>query len=131
MPDPMVKKLRDAVNGLLYLSEQDAPFEVIEWDAKDELTADRVRELGKHPKRAPVAQSDFREFIQPLTQEQDWYEDEEKARVGKYKELLAVFDKELTDPTVFRVGKVKATYFLLGRSKTGKWVGVKTEAVET
>jgi hypothetical protein len=130
MPDPTAKKLRDAVDGLLYLSEQDAPFEVVEWDA-GELTADRVRELGQHPKRAPVKQSDFHEFIEPLTQEQYWYEDEEKARVGKYKQLLAVFEKELTEPTVFRVGKEKATYYLLGRSKSGKWVGVKTEAVET
>src|SRR5262245_9024464 len=117
MADPAVKKLRDAVDGLLYLSEQDAPFEVVEWEEQSELTADRVRELGKHPKRAPVTQSDFHEFIEPLTQEQDWYEDEEKERVVRYKQLLAVFDKELTDPTVFRVGSEKATYYLLGRSK--------------
>jgi hypothetical protein len=123
MPDPTAKKLRDAVDGLLYLSEQDAPFEVIEWEEKGKLTADRIRELGQHPKRAPVKQSDFHEFIKPLTEEQDWYEDEEKQRVKKYKQLLAVFDKELTDPTVFRVGKEKATYYLLGRAKSGKWVG--------
>ena len=42
-----------------------------------------------------------------------------------------VFDKEVTDATVFRVGGIDATYYLVGKSQSGNWVGVKTEATET
>lgn len=131
MSDPALKKLRTAADGLVLVSETDAPFEAFEWGAHDALTPSLVRELGGHAKRSKVAARDFRKFFEPLTQEQDWHEDEDKEQVRKYRELAAVVEKELTDATVYRVGETEVTYYVVGRSKAGNWVGVKAKAVET
>jgi hypothetical protein len=131
MPDPTVKKLRKAIDGLVFMSEKDAPFEAFEWDAEGTLTPKLVRELGGHPKKEAVSETDFHEFFDALTQEQDWHGEEEKEQVRKYRDLLATFEKEVTDPTIYRVGKINARYYIVGRSQAGHWVGVKTEAVET
>ncbi len=61
----------------------------------------------------------------------DWHEDEEKEQARKYKALHSLFEKEVTEPKVFRVGKEKASYYLVGKSRSGNWVGAKTEAAET
>jgi hypothetical protein len=37
----------------------------------------------------------------------------------------------MTDPTVYKVGKTDVVYYVVGKSKLGNWVGVKTEAIET
>jgi hypothetical protein len=39
--------------------------------------------------------------------------------------------EELTNPKVYRVGKTNVTYYVLGRSRAGNLIGVKTEGVET
>lgn len=131
MPDPTVKKLSAAVDGLLFISESDAPFEAFDWGARGAPTPKLVRELGGHTKRAPVEESGLQDFLKPLTEEKDWHEDEEKERVRRYRGLLAIFEQELTDATVFRVGDIKVTYYLVGKSRAGNWVGVKAEATET
>ena len=62
---------------------------------------------------------------------QDWHGDEEKAQVAKCVGLRDMLKRELTGAKVFRVGKGDVTYYVVGKSKAGNLVGVKTTATET
>ncbi|MBN9521975.1 nuclease A inhibitor family protein [bacterium] len=126
-----VAALKGAVAGLTYQSETDAEWEVFRWPSAGALFADVVREQGHRSKSAPVVEQPVDEFFAPLTEDQDWYGDEEKAVAAQYRSLLTVVKKQLADPTVFKVGDRKVTLYVVGRDKNGGLAGLRTTAVET
>jgi hypothetical protein len=122
----------------MYISEKDAPFEVIEWNTTKSLTSELILELGEHPKSTPVLKSSIQEFFNPLIEERDWHKETEKEQVQKYKRLHKIFKENIANLTVFRVGKINITYYIIGHLKSEleglrqhHYVGVKTEATET
>ncbi|MBN9523633.1 nuclease A inhibitor family protein [bacterium] len=123
--------LREAVAGLTYQSETDAAWEAFRWPSSSALSADVVREQGRHPKSAPVVEQSVGEFFKSLTEDQDWYGGEEKAVASKYRSLLTAVKKQLTNPTVFKVGDREVTIYVVGRDKDGGVAGLRTTAVET
>ena len=131
MKDSAMTKLRKAVKGVVFTSEKDAPFEVFGWERDGDLTAAVVRELGGHGLKEKVTEISFDEFFGAMTKDQDWFGAEEKAMAARYRELVKVLREELTDPKVFRVGATNLVYYIVGRSKAGNWVGVRTEGVAT
>jgi hypothetical protein len=48
MTDSIATQLKQASKGLLFLSESDAPFEVIHWPAQGELTPAKLLQLTNH-----------------------------------------------------------------------------------
>ena len=131
MADPIEQALRDAVQGLMYRSETDQPFEAFTWQVADALTPDEVRSLGNHPADDAVSETSFDEFAAALTTDKSWHDDDERATVQQYRQLFALMRERLTDLTVFRVGKTDITVYFVGRTKEGDWAGVMTWAVET
>ena len=132
MPNDIDTALEQAIQGLLYMSETDAPFEIIHWpDEAAGLDAKRVRQLSGHKPKDPVRTTSVDDFFKPLTDYQAWFGAAEKATAQKYRKLQNVIQQHLADPQVFRVGKIQIDIFIVGRSSQGDWAGVKTRAVET
>jgi hypothetical protein len=131
MNDPALTRLQKCVEGIVFVSEKDAPFEAFGWERKGKLTPAAIRELGGHKTNSRVKTIPFEEFFEPLTKDEDWFGDEEKANAARYRELVKALQEELADPKVYQVDKTDVTYYAIGRSKAGNWVGVKTEGVET
>jgi hypothetical protein len=131
MKDAALIRLQKAVEGLVFVSEADAPFEAFGWEREGKLTPAAIRELGGHKADENVTEIPFDTFFGPLTKDEDWFGDEEKAVAARYRELVKACREELTEPKVFKVGKTNVSYYVLGRSKAGNLVGVKTQGVET
>jgi hypothetical protein len=131
MNDAALTRLQKVVQGIVFVSDKDAPFEAFGWPPKGSLTPAVVRELGGHKAAEKVTEIPFDQFFTPLTKDEDWFGDEEKAGAAKYRELVAALREELTDPKIYKIGKTDVTYYILGTSKAGNWIGVKTEAVES
>lgn len=66
-----------------------------------------------------------------MTEDQDWYGDEEKALAAQYRSLLTVVNKQLADPKVFKAGDRELTIYVVGQDKDGGLAGIKTTAAET
>jgi hypothetical protein len=131
MPSAAETALKQASKGLVYLSETDAPFETFSWGkAGGDLTPANVRKLAKAGAKAPVEEVGLDDFFKPLTEEHD-HSPEEAEDIGKYKILMKVMNDQLTDAAVFKVGKVNIDVYVVGKTKDGEWVGLKTKAVET
>ena len=131
MRDPALTKLRKAGEGLVFVSDVDAPFEAFAWEGDGDPGPAAVRRRGGHPGRAPVAEVGFDQFFDALTRDQDWYGEEEMAQARKYQALRDTIRDQLTDPKVYRVGETEVTYYVVGTSRAGHWVGVKARATET
>lgn len=132
MSDEIVAALEQAVSGLLYSSESDAPFEVFVWpDGPDSVTPEVVLARTNHPPGTPIAGQPVDDFFRGLTQDKGWYGAEERATGQRYRELQALVRQHLPDAQVFRVGRVQVEVYLVGRLADGRGVGIKTRSVET
>ncbi len=123
--------LRKATEGLLFPSETDAPLEVFEWPGEQgKPDKARVLALAKLPAGTPVKTKSVDAFFKEVTQEQSWHDDEEKAEVQKFKQVVQTLKDSLADPKVFQAGKAESDVYIVGRTDAG-WAGVKTKVVQT
>lgn len=122
--------LREATKNLLYMSESDEPFDLVGCRAGSE-SFDVRKTLAPEKANAPVEIVTLEDFFRDLTKEEDWHGKEEKVTVERYRHLLTVIKSHLTDAKVLRVGKVNVDIFIVGRTKEGNLMGVRTKAVET
>jgi hypothetical protein len=132
MSKDTVEMLKEASRGLLFPSETDAPFEPFVWEG-EEGEPDKAGDLeraGKPPK-TPVRVMSLASFFKDVTTEEDWHDAEEKEEVQKFCQLVLALKKTLKDIKVFRVGKVEADLYIVGRTESGDWAGLKTKVVET
>jgi hypothetical protein len=54
----------------------------------------------------------------------------DEADPGRFNQLRSVFEFDLCDVRVFRVGNVNIDFCIVGKTKDGEWAGLKTKAVE-
>ena len=115
--DVLKTELTKATNGLLYASESDHPFEIVENSAPEILQNSK--------------QIEFDHFFKNLTAEQDWFGEEEKAKAAQYAALEKLLKENLTDLKVFKSGETDIEIYILGKTKSGAFMGLKTRSVET
>jgi hypothetical protein len=123
--------LRNASQGLLFESETDAPLDVFEWPGEQgKPDKSRVLELAGLPANAPAKTKSVDAFFKEATREQSWHDDEEKAQVQKFKQLVQTLKESLSDIKVFQAGKTESDVYIVGRTESG-WAGLKTKVVQT
>jgi hypothetical protein len=124
--------LRRATDGLMYQSESDEPFEVVQWpDEGAPLDPERLLELTAHDSETPMDVLSLTEFFEDLMTEEDWQSDAERAIARKYQALEHIFRTELRGSKAFWLGEIEVDIYVIGVTPEGDWVGVKTKAVET
>lgn len=126
-----IDQLKKASDGLLWTSEADYPFEVFTWDNADTFTPALLLERAGYPRDAPVKVLTLDEFFTPATTEKDWHNEEEKAQVKRYQNLVTTLKQNLNDIQVYKVGEVQMDVYIPGKTDTGTIAGLSTKAVET
>ena len=131
MTDSIAIQLKQASEGLLFLSETDAPFEVISWQTQEQLTPTKLLELTERPPDAPVELRTVDEFFAIATQEEDWHDEEERETVKRFQNLVSVLKQNLSQLQVYRVGSINIDVYIVGLTPGGGWAGLSTKLVET
>jgi hypothetical protein len=129
--DDLADRIREACRGMVYISETDAPIEFFEGGAVKKMTEKTVREQAGHPSNSRVEESDFDRFFTRLTRVEDWHPSERKADAKRFAKLKKILEEELTDLSVFKIGKIQLDIYAVGLDKDGRVTGIKTKAVET
>src|SRR5438309_1751683 len=94
----VIGTLKKASAGLLFQSETDAPFEAFVWpQAEGKPDKAKVLELAGLPAKAPVKVKSLDAFFKGATAEQDWHNEEEKAEVAKFRQLVQTLEATLAD----------------------------------
>lgn len=106
-------ELKKAIKGLVYISESDAPFKLI------------------NPKRILPEVLDFNDLFASLSSEKDWYTGDRKEQARRYGKLWQFLNDNLTDIKVLKIGKVEKEIFIYGTDENGNVVGIQTKSVET
>ena len=127
----IITKLKNASQGLLWLSESEYPLEPVLWQSVEDLTAKKLLQQLKKPSNTPVRVTDIDKFFSNAIAEHDWYDDEQKAEVKKCRHLLEELKSNLSNITVYCVGKVEIDIYIVGKTPNGDLAGVSTMVVET
>ena len=130
---PTAEVLAAAAAGVLLPSEADSPFEVVEWaDAGDALaTAATFKMLVGAPAKVRAVSLDFEKFLAPFCADDPAHDEHRKASAAKFRGLRDALAHELHDLRVFRVGTIRVTTYLVGRTGQSQIVGVKALQIET
>ncbi|AKD55585.1 nuclease A inhibitor family protein [Spirosoma radiotolerans] len=121
------------LSDLLYPSESDESIEPVTCYLKqtDPLTVSQIKDWLMLPPSIYVEEQPEADFWEPVTTEQDWYGDEEKARTASFQKLKETVESTLTVRQVFRVGESEMDVYLLGRQSDGERAGIKTKIIQT
>lgn len=128
-------QLRQAVAGLLYPSESDYPFQVNLWRqaAIDPSHPQSLLHHEQQDPQSPVETIGLQPFLNPVMQEQDWFGDSERSRARRFRSLCELLESQLSEITVYRVGSVEMTVYIVGKVKQCPQdaIVLSTKVVET
>jgi hypothetical protein len=129
----VLKSLLLASQGLLFVSETDAPFSPVDAPRMPFAALDdaAVRTLAGRPASDPVETIRVDELFRNAVQEQPWHTPAEIVNVKRYQELVALLHATLPDAKVYRVGTVAIDVLILGTGPGGGALGLATKVVET
>jgi len=130
-PNSLVPRLENACEGLIFISETDAPVKPFAGSAAAAITPQTILEQTGRPPNEPVEERDFDEFFERLIAIREWYGEDEKGRAKKFLELYSLLKEFLRDRKVFRIGRTRLDIYAVGSDKDGNLAGVSTYAVET
>ncbi len=123
--------LKSLTEGLSYQSESDYPVEPYAREAGKGAPSAEEFAAGREGEDAAVRELDFDSFFSNATQEQDWQDEEARARAKRFQALVEFLKSNLKDVKVYRAGGVEADVYVVGKTETGDFAGVKTKVVET
>ncbi len=120
--DPVLDALRKASKGLMFPSESEAPLVPFAWQDGNPLTADRVLTLAREKAGTAVEQTTLDELWQTVPSED----------AAPFQALRKAIEGQLSGVTVYKVGdEAEKNVYIVGKTKDGRWAGLKTSVVET
>ncbi len=127
----LTARLAQAVAGLLFPSETDAPLHVFVWRATVPFSAQALLASAGYDPATPLQATDLDRFLRPVTTPRAWYGDEEQERMRRFRALRDLLKAELSNITVYKVGTGAIDVYVVGRAADGTYCGVTTRVVET
>lgn len=118
---PVLAVLKTAAEGLIFTSETDAELEPFVWGVRHAPTPKRLAKLSQRGDDPPIEKLELAAFFRAVP----------KSEKAKFAALAKVLEANLTDIEVYKVGEVNLVVFIVGKTKDGKWAGLRTEVVET
>jgi nuclease A inhibitor-like protein len=129
--EEIIEELKRLTDGLLFMSEADYPFEIVYREGQAGMSPEDLRELSGQPDGSPVEVKSVDDFFRVAVSEPAWKGETERAVAKRYQALLRLLKENLDELKVYRVGEINIPVYIVGRAKTGNWLGVSTRVVET
>lgn len=131
--ESLVLQLEEAVADLWWMSETDAPFEVQYWEDifQSSFSVPELIELTDHDEALPVVTQTVDQFFEPALKPQDWHGEDEQEDIRRFKRLKSLIQDSLVDLTVCRIGDMFLDIYIVGKTSSGNWIGLSTQAVES
>ena len=128
--DEGLEKIMAAVEGLLYRSEADNPFEVVQFKSLSSLEQGLIK-LSTNLTDAKVEHVTLEYFLRNTVKVYPDASAEQEMIALKYKNLQDVLQHELHDVSVYRIGEIRIDAFIIGKLPDGFYGGLRTKVIET
>jgi len=127
----IIDELKRATDGLLMMSESDYPFDIVHIDGKTSLTHQDLRNLVGKDINDPVSLTEVENFFRTSTSEAAWKNESQIATARRFQKIVRLFQEELKETRVYKIGNIDITVLILGKSPQGNWLGLSTRVIET
>ena len=127
----IIEQLKQASQGLLWLSESDYPFEIVYWQEENLTITEKLLQNSKNNGDKTIETISLESFFKSATRKQDWHDRAEKEEVDRYQALVKLLQEKLTDVKVYRVGEIEIDVYILGKTESGAICGLSTKVIET
>jgi len=87
--------------------------------------------LGRGEPSALVEELEPADFFRVASSEPEWKGEAELATARRFQALARLLEENLEGLQVYRVGAINMPVYVVGRSRGGNWLGIKTRVVET
>ena len=124
-----LQQIKDASEGLLFISETDHPFEVVEF--KSDNIEKEIKRLAQKPADALIEKQAIDYFFRNMVKTYPGYFEEQQSIAFRFLKLQELLKQALKDVQVYRVGSIQVDVFIIGRLHDGSFGGLKTKVVET
>jgi hypothetical protein len=127
----LVEELKQLTGGLLWMSESDYPFETVLWEGLPEISTKFLCGLSGQAEDTPVEIVSVDDFFRNAVSEASWRAEASRREAKRYRGLVQTLKDNLEELRVYRVGKINMPVYIVGRNKTGNWLGISSRVVET
>lgn len=124
----IIDRLANLSKDLLFPSESEFPLETLIWESTTLLPVNILIRAHK-PANTPIEAIALEEFFAPVTDEQPWFDDEDRTRAQRFRDLQTEISI-LENVQVFKVGTVEIDVYIVGVIGIDL-VGLQTKVVET
>src|SRR5262249_42868179 len=107
--DQVMNALKEASEGLVFISETDAPLEPFQWSGGPDPSPESIIERADAEKDTPVECITLDQFFRAVSKE-------DKPQFDK---LSAVLRQNLSDIKVYKVGETEKSVFIVGKTAAG------------
>jgi hypothetical protein len=131
--EDLIQQITAAMVELSWMSETDAPFDVMRWTdiPPSGLSREAVLNHARLSPEAPIEAISLGDFLAPVTQSQPWHTVEDAHRVKQFRGLQLLLEQTLTQLQVYRCGTVEIDIYVVGQAHDSRWLVLHTTAVET
>ena len=128
----LVHQLERLTEGLLVMSETDAPLSVVTWTHRvGRPTARRLASLVGEPHPELVEQTTVERFFRAALVSRPDQTAEDDVVVRRYVALVRFLKDRICDVRVFRFGRTMIRSYVVGVAPNGDWIGLSTNQTET
>ena len=113
----LINQLQKASFGLLWLSESDYPFNTVYWENVDYINTKLLQKTNSTDDTT-IEIRELDSFFSRVTEEKDWYEEEEMLICKRYQKLVNLLKTHLTDIKVYRIGSCEVNCYILGQTES-------------
>jgi hypothetical protein len=127
----LIKEISVAVDGLIYISETDAPiFPFTGCKSIGAIKESLLAELGLEAD-TEVEERGFDEMFARFVTIKEWFNENQRGEAVRFQKLKTLLESNLTDLRVFKIGQIRRDIFFIGLDQENRLVGIRTSAVET
>jgi hypothetical protein len=127
----LVQQFKTATDGLLFMSESDYPFEIHEWENLSNIPPDHLKQLAGLPADTLIEETTVENFFRPAVRNYEGQSETARSTSARYRQLLQLIHDNLTDVTVYKLGRINMPVFIIGKTTSGNWMALSTRVVET
>jgi Nuclease A inhibitor-like protein len=124
-----LEQLAAASRGLLYISESDHPFEVV--DLKSNDVEKEIRQLAQKPGDTIMQTQTVDYFFRNMVKTYPGYSEDQRNSAQRFLTLQELIKQKLSGVQVYRIGAIQVDAYIIGKLHDGKYGGLRTKLIET
>lgn len=123
-------ELKQLTDGLMVLSESDAPLHVHTYASLTEAAVGMAKQ-ARAPQTPAPSGGPWQQLLERQGTQRDYHKPAQAERARRFRELIPFLEGHLKALTAYRVGEVEVDWFLAGQASDGQWVVLTTQLVES